>query len=238
MDSSSLYNILNEIKEIDEKIRDLNKKKQIAPARLLIERKRLAEAENRFKTKSIEFEVEDKKYKHLTGIITEEKDKLTKAEQKMAMVKNSKEYQAALKEINQLKKTVTNLDEQLHSRDGEVEKLTKDVQSIKAESEAASKSYETCMVQVKDELNAIENELNDLADIKQRSVKNLPENLKTLYDKIYNNKNGIAISILKENQCSVCNLSLPRQMCNEILRGDKVHHCPSCQRLIICVNKD
>ena len=94
------------------------------------------------------------------------------------------------------------------------------------------------MVQVKDELNSIESELSDLVDTKQKFIKNIPENLKVLYEKLYKNKNGIAISMVKDNQCSVCNLSLPRQLCNEIMKGDKVHHCPSCQRLIICVNKD
>ena len=235
---SGLYNVLNEIKEIDERIRELNKKKQASPTKLLNQRKKLAETENRFKMRSTEFGVEDKKYQHIKGVITEEKDKLTKAEQKLSMVKNTKEYQAALKELGQLKKTITNLDEQLHSRDAEIEKLTLEVATLKTELETASKEYESSMVQVKDELNAVESELNDLIDSKQKYINDLPDNLKTLYNKLYNNKNGIAISLIKDNQCSVCNLSLPRQLCNEIMRGDKVHHCPSCQRLIICVNKD
>jgi len=233
-----LYNILSDIKKIDEKIRNLNKKKINAPTRLLEQRKKLVELDNKSKTKNVEFEVEDKKYKHLKGIVTDEKDKLTKAEQKLSMVKNSKEYQAALKEVSQLKKTITNLDEQLHSRDTEIEKLTQEVNAVKAEFEANSKEYEGNMVQVKDELNYIERELTDLIDSKQRFIKELPEPLRNLYTKLYNNKNGIAVSIMKDSQCSVCNLSLPRQLCNEIMKGDKVHHCPSCQRLIICVNKD
>jgi predicted nucleic acid-binding Zn-ribbon protein len=233
-----LYNILGDIKKIDEKIRDLNKKKQNAPSKLLDQRKKLAEVESKSKAKNTEFDVEDKKYKHLKGVITEEKDKLTRAEQKLTMVKNSKEYQAALKEVSQLKKTVTNLDEQLHSRDAEIEKLTLEVSTIKTELETNSKDYESSMVQVKDELNYIERELTDLIESKQRFIKDLPETLRNLYIKLYNNKNGIAVSTMKDSRCTVCNLSLPRQLCNEIMRGDKVHHCPSCQRLIICVNKD
>jgi len=233
-----LYNILGDIKKIDEKIRDLNKKKQSAPNKLLEQRRRLAEIESRYKAKNAEFDAEDKKYKHLKGIVTDEKDKLAKAEQKLSMVKNSKEYQAAVKEVGQLKKTSANLDEQLHSRDEEVEKLVQEVSSVKIELETNAKEYESNMVQVKDELNYIERELTDLIDSKQRFIKDLPETLRNLYTKLYNNKNGIAVAIMKDSQCSVCNLSLPRQLCNEIMRGDKVHHCPSCQRLIICANKD
>ncbi len=235
---SSLYNVLNDIKEIDEKIRGLNKKKQTSPAILSNQRKKLAETENRFNVKSTEFGVEDKKYKHIKSVVADEKEKLLHAEQKLSMVKNTKEYQAALKEVSQLKKTVTNLEEQLHSKDIEIEKMTQEVFSIKTELESTSKEYEVIMVQVKDELNSIESELSDLVDTKQKFIKNIPENLKVLYEKLYKNKNGIAISMVKDNQCSVCNLSLPRQLCNEIMKGDKVHHCPSCQRLIICVNKD
>ena len=233
-----LYNILNDIKRIDEKIKDLNKKKQIAPAKLLDQRKKLVEIENKYKTKNAMFDVEDKKFKHIKGIVTDEKDKLVKAEQKLGMVKNSKEHQAALKELSQLKKTVANLDEQLHSRDTEIEKLTQEVLAIKTELETSSKEYEINMVQVKDELNYIERELSDLVDSKQRFINDLPETTRALYIKLYGNKNGMAISLMKDSQCSVCNLSLPRQLCNEIMRGDKIHLCPSCQRLIICVNKD
>jgi len=233
-----LYNILHDIKKIDEKIRDLNKKKQGSPNKLLDQRKKLAETEHKFKAKSTEFGVEDKKNKHLHGIVTDEKDKLTKAEQKLSMVKNTKEYQAALKEVSQLKKTVVNLDEQLNASNVEIEKRTQELSAIKTELETSSKEYENSMVHVKDELNYIERELNDLVDSKQRFITDLPETIRTLYTKLYTNKNGIAVSIIKDSQCSVCNLSLPRQLCNEIMKGDKVHHCPSCQRLIICVNKD
>ena len=235
---SVLYGILNDIKAIDEKIKDLNKKKQIAPSKLLNERKRLAEIENKYKTKTLEFDIEDKKQKHLKGIVTDEKAKLEKAEQKLSLVKNTKEYQAALKEVSQLKKTLVSLEEQLRSKDSDVEKLTKDTESLKTELDSISKSYEQIMVHVKDELISIESELNDLIDSKLRYTKDLPDNIKGLYQRLYDNKNGMAITIVKESRCSVCNLSLPRQLCNEIMKGDKVHHCPSCQRLIICVNKD
>ena len=93
------------------------------------------------------------------------------------------------------------------------------------------------LIRVKDEINSIERDLSDAKEKKNKSLSVLPEDIKKRYIKIYENKDGIGISIVHENRCSVCNMALPRQLCYDILKGDRVFHCPSCQRVIIYINK-
>jgi predicted nucleic acid-binding Zn-ribbon protein len=94
------------------------------------------------------------------------------------------------------------------------------------------------LVDIKDDINFIERELIDAKDHKNKILKDLPEEIKYRYIKVYENKGGIGVSMVLDSKCSVCNLSLPRQLCNDILKGDKIHHCPSCQRVIIYINKE
>jgi uncharacterized protein len=234
----NIYGILYDLKQIDEQIRDLTQRKLKKPGLLLETRKKLTEAEAKLKIKSDQLETENKKKNQLTDILNDEKEKLQKSEIKLNSVKNSKEYQAALKEVNQAKKTITNLQEQELGRLEILGVIEKEFETVESEFKKVSKEHETVLVEIKDDINIIERELTDIRDQKSKILKNLPEEIKSRYTKVYDNKGGIGIAIVNNSRCSVCNLSLPRQLCNEILKGDKIHHCPSCQRVIIYINKE
>jgi len=236
--SVSLYNVLNDIRLIDDKIKELNKKKNTKPTLLMESRKKLTELESKSKTKGAELESEMKKYKHLEGVVTEEKDKLQKAEVKLNVVKNSKEYQAILKELSQLKKTVSSIEEQRAAKQTATETLQKEFDAISAELKNIARDYEAVMVNVKDDLLNIESQITDLADSKNKIVETIPADVKTIYVKAHANKGGVGVAVVNANRCGACNMSLPMQLCNEILKGDQVYHCPSCQRLIIYISKE
>lgn len=234
--SASLYSILNDIRAIDDKIKELNKKKSGKPALLIGSRKKLSDLENKSKTKGLELESETKKQKHLEDIIVGEKDKLQKAEEKMNLVKNSKEYQAAQKEVSQFKKTVSNLDEQRAAKQTVIDALQKEFEIVDAELKNLTREYEAVMVNVKDDLINLDTEIMDLTESRNKIVETLPQDIKTIYRKAYTNKGGVGVAVVNETRCGACNMSLPMQLCNDILKGDKVYHCPSCQRLIIYIN--
>lgn len=236
--TTNIYDILYNLKQIDEQIKELTQRKLKKPSLLLNTRQKLTESEAKLKVKSEQLETENKKKNQLTDILTDEKEKLKKSEAKLSVVTNSKEYQAALKEVNQLKKAISNLQEQELVRLQSLEVLEKEFEEVETVFKKISKEHETVLVEIKDDINLIERELQDIKEQKNKALKELPEDIKIRYIKVYENKNGVGIATVHENRCSVCNLSLPRQLCNEILKGDKTHHCPSCQRLIIYINKE
>ncbi|MCX6111742.1 MAG: C4-type zinc ribbon domain-containing protein [Proteobacteria bacterium] len=234
----SIYDVLYDLKVIDEQIRELTKRKLKKPNLLFETRQKLTEVEAKLKIKSEQLETENKKKKQLTDIIADETEKLQKAEIKLNSVKNSKEYQAALKEVSQIKKTVTNLQEQEKARLEALSSIEKEFEQIESEFKNMSRGHESVLVGIKDDINIIDRELNDAKEHKAKILRDIPEELKARYVKVYENKGGIGISMVRDNKCSVCNLSLPRQLCNDILKGEKIHHCPSCQRVIIYINKE
>ncbi|MFH1224030.1 MAG: C4-type zinc ribbon domain-containing protein [Pseudomonadota bacterium] len=235
---ASLYVILNDIRQMDDKIKVLNKKKSEKPALLSESRKKLSELETKNKSKAIQLDTELKKYKHIEGVVVTERDKLEKAEMKLNAVKNSKEYQAALKELNQFKKTVSNLDEQKAAAQVVVDTVQKEFNTLDEELKKAAKEFETVMVSVKDEIVGLDSQLSDITESREKMVEQMPVEIKVIYRKAYTNKGGVGVAVMNENRCGACNMSLPMQLCNEILKGDKVHHCPSCQRLIIYISKE
>ncbi len=233
-----IYDLLNELKTIDDHIKQLTVKKISKPRLLMETRQKLTVVENKLKSKTEQLELENRRKKQLSDIVSQEKEKLAKSEQKLASVKNNKEYQAVQKEITQFKKNIKNLEEQEKNRIEALAIIEKEFQEIESEFNSVNKEHESVLIKVKDEINSIERDLNDAKEKKNKSLSSLPEELKKRYTKIYENKDGIGISVIQENRCSVCNIALPRQLCNDILKGDRVFHCPSCQRVIIYIKNN
>lgn len=233
-----LYEVLNRLKQVDEKIKELSNKKNTPPKGLKESQDRLRSAESKLRTKSIEAEAASRKSKHVHDVFNEESSKLIRAEEKLSQVKNSKEYQAALKEVNQLKKTVLNLNEQYQTANAESEKMISAMKEFEKELKEAISAYEQILVQIKDSTNLIEAELSDIQDSKERVLRDLPEDIKKKYTKAYEIKNGMGIAVINGERCGACNMSLPKQFCNQVIKADQIYHCPSCQRLIIYINKD
>jgi len=232
------YDILYRIKLIDEKIRDLYVKKNANPNNLNEVSKKLKEAELKLKYKSTEAEAASRKNKHIFDVLSEESSKHARAEEKLLAVKNSKEYQAALKEVSQLKKAVASLGEQHKVSQAEADKLVVELQEINNSVKEAVKKYESVLVQIKDNSNMVESELADIKEVKEKILCEMPEDIKKRYLKAHESKNGTGVSIINNERCSACNMSLPKQFCNQVVKADLVYHCPSCQRLIIYINKE
>lgn len=233
-----LYEVLSRVKVIDEKIKDLSIKKNSNPKNLTDASKKLKDVELKLKSKSVETEAASRKNKHIADVFNEESAKLKRAEEKLLAVKNSKEYQAALKEVSQLKKAVLSLSEQHQVSQTGSDKLVSELQEIEKIFKEAVKTYETVLVSIKDNSNMVDSELLDAEDLKKKILSEMPEDVKKRYLKAYESKNGLGVAIINSERCSACNMSLPKQFCNQVVKADHVYHCPSCQRLIIYINKE
>jgi len=58
-----------------------------------------------------------------------------------------------------------------------------------------------------------------------------PELLKR-YNFLKDRKGGKAISAVIKGVCQSCNMGIPPQRFNELIKGEKVLTCPNCDRLI------
>lgn len=231
-----LYEVLNKLRQIDEKIKDLSNKKKLPPKGLNEALKKLKETEAKLRAKSTETETGSRKTKHVADVLGEETAKLSRAEEKLSSVKNSKEYQAALKEVNQLKKAVSSLNDQHQALNTESDKLMAEMLSIEKELKEAVRSYETLLVQMKDATNQLDSEIKDMQDSRLRVMSDIPDETRSRYIKACDTKNGVGVSLIMSERCGACNMALPKQFCNQVVKADKVYHCPSCQRLIIYIN--
>lgn len=160
--------------------------------------------------------------------------RLRNAKKKEAQVSNQREMEAFLREISTVEQTIRELEsqvsqldhlekaaaERLKEHDGKLERVRKDVHS-------AQKRHE-------EENHDGEAELDGLYDKRDGLFDKLSPRVRDIYHRISERAaNGLAVAHTGGGVCSACHMSIPMQMYNELLTGDRFHQCPSCRRILL-----
>ena len=157
---------------------------------------------------------------------------IAKSQEKLKAVKTNKEYQSGLKEIEEIEELISKLEDkmigcledidtteqQLNSKSGILEKMKVEV---KGDQEKMSHDSET----QKKELNRLKSEM-------ELMLENIDPGLLKKFKSVQSIVGDIALAGVSDAVCQVCNVNLPPQMYNELLRVDKLLYCPHCQRII------
>jgi predicted nucleic acid-binding Zn-ribbon protein len=173
-----------------------------------------------------------KKYRETETELNMNAPRIEKSKEKLRAVKNNKEYQSLLKEIEDLKKQSSSMEDNMLEC---LEQIESSEASLK-ESEIEFRSMEE-RIQLEKEEVAKESEQGRLelqtlnADWEKVSVAVDPGILRT-FEKIRQMVGGITIAPVVNAVCQACNMNIPPQLYNELLRFDSLKHCPSCQRII------
>lgn len=156
---------------------------------------------------------------------------LREREAKLYAIKTNKEYQAALKEISDGKRSNRELEDRVIQYMEKIEALTKNCEQLN--SEAAEK--ESVFTKVQADVNAEEEKIRaDMKDFETRRptlVAKLDKVLLRKYDFI-RKRYVLALVAVKDGACQGCLRRIPPQMYNEMLRNDEQKNCPQCQRLL------
>jgi len=210
--TSLLLEILpRQIKEIDQKIEESLKIVQDAKDKL---------AQNQKTRRDLEAEVQDLK------------GKITKYKRQLNEVRTNKEYSSLLKEIEETQARIDSLEEEiieemLAADDIEKEIKSADQKAVEIQNEL-TKQKEDILKKKKE----IEDEKETLQKEKEELLPRVPSDQLNLYDQIFTKKNGIVLSPLRDEFCSMCHMRIRPQMVNELLAGNKIILCENCGRIL------
>ena len=181
----------------------------------------------------------NQKYRDYETDVRMNLDAIKKSEAKLSSVKTNKEYQAFLKEIDDLKVKNSKLeDDMIEFLDG-IEEAENTLNAKMAE-------YSELQTRLNNEKETIQKETEE----GKRRLENLDAQLKTVaagidaallatYNKVKAlQNNAIGIVAVIDAVCQGCNLNIPPQMYNELQRGDSLKKCPICDRIIYWKNEN
>jgi len=153
-------------------------------------------------------------------------------------IKNNREYQSLLKEIEEVKAKNSRIEDEMiecleltekteETISLKMDELVQLVDQVKLEKENIKQE----MAEGKEKFARLEIDWKKMSGIVD------PELFKTFIRVKETQVGEIAIVPVKDAVCRGCNMNIPPQMYNELYLGDTLRFCPNCQRIIYLENQ-
>lgn len=224
---------LMEVQRLDNLIADAEEKLAGVPDYL-------EKAQNELETAQAEFDDFKGKYDTDLGAkneiqtnYEENKALLEKAQLKLPEVKkNNKEYEAVLKEMDVLKKTVNDAEEKLVVLSESVDKYQAADDGVISKLENAKKTYEESLQKREEENSDLTSELASNKKARKDAEKGVKKSLLAKYDRVRKARNNLAVVRVDDETCTGCYIKVPPQLYVEVVKDQEIYQCPNCQRFL------
>lgn len=135
-----------------------------------------------------------------------------------------KKAQSIIEQLKKLKGDMNVLSESIKAVDGEYQKLKKQILAIEKQAPEISKKYKAVKAAVDAQREEIEKELSVI-------VKDIPENVLTIYKTKRKEKIFPVVGELTGNRCPYCSMEPPLAARNKLTGGAFIE-CDNCHRII------
>jgi hypothetical protein len=175
----------------------------------------------------------NQKYRNYETDVRMNLDQIKKSEAKLSSVKTNKEYQAFLKEIDDIKDKNSKLEDVMIEFLDRIEDAENTLNAKMTEYSELQARLNNEKETIQKETEAGKRQLENLDAERQAVAAGIDAGLLATYNKVKSIQgNSIAIAVVKDAVCQGCNMNIPPQMYNELQRGDSLKKCPICDRII------
>ena len=227
----TLQGIDTECERIKSVLEELPKKIEALDAELTVYENELSEKENAFNEKK-------KEYRECEADVQMNVAKVEERDIKLLSVKDNKTYQILLKEIDELKKKNSEIEDMMLENLEYTEKEEGLVAQKKAEFEEIRNRIENQKNDIGAEKDLEEKKLTEMGEEWNSVSKRLSPELLKNYLSVRERTGSVAVAAAKHSVCSGCNMNIPPQMFNELQKCDTLQLCPHCHRIIYWANSD
>lgn len=224
--------LLIELQEIERKIKILAEHKARAPKEIAALKKKEKEAEARLEDKKMTLKSGKKLRRDLEGEVEDLEGRKTKSKQKLLEVKSNKEYQASLKEIDDIEELVRGREDQIIEQMESADDLDRQIRELKLLVVEASKKLEEEGAQLEKEAEKADALIMSLEEQKEQLKPKIPSDLLNKYRFLRDKRAGVALAPVKRGTCGVCHMNLPPQTFIDLQRNERMMSCPNCLRII------
>ncbi len=161
------------------------------------------------------------------------RSKIKKSEKKLASAKNNKEYQSSLKEINELKKNNSQIEDDMIECLDRMDEIEREIKSRKEDYNKIAEKINIEKNVIKDQAKNDEQKLLELHSERDKIIESGQNDLIEKFFIIQKKQtNGVAIAQAKNSICYGCNMNIPPQMYNDLQRCNSLEFCPFCDRIL------
>jgi uncharacterized protein len=222
---------LLQLQTADQKVREVDTAAKQLPAKLDPLRRDLAKLQGMLDAERAKLDESEGWRKSQQELLDREREALKSAQSKLQASKNSKEFGAASREVENKRKSISDRESEL-KKVGEAHSTSqtqlasrdKDVAGVRGE----LANNEAAMA---DQLAALEKQLAEAKATRDDARAHVDKQWLKTYDSLIS-KRGYAVAPVIKGVCQGCHMALPPQLNNILARMESIETCPRCSRLV------
>ena len=172
-----------------------------------------------------------KERRRVDGELSDQQELLKKYQGQLMQVKNQQQYAAAWKEIDAARKHVKDLEESVLKNMTETDGFQQQLDARKGGHDALQSKYDEAHDAWQHSLGDLRAEAEKLRAKAAEIEKTIPERLRAEFQKIYKQRQQIAVARVNGDTCSACRTRVRPQVAQQLKRGELVH-CEGCHRIL------
>lgn len=223
---------LVELQRLDGEIYSLKKEKSQKP--LVLEQLKQQFESKKIGLKALEDKSKavllDRRQKELT--LKGKEDDVGKVNAQLSQIKTNKEYTAKIHEIENIKADKSILEEKILISFDESDKVNAEIEKEKKNVFAEEQVFIAKEGEVKEEIKVIEDRITVLESQRKQIIPAIDKTHLSRYERILENKGGLAIVAVQGNTCGGCFMNVTQQTINAIKMHDQFIECEICSRIL------
>ena len=194
----------------------------------------IVEKENKIKElkNAIDIQVDEKEKRD--EIYKKGEEKLKTITGKQSAIRNKEEYNALLREIDNIKRFNRDLSDEIAEISREIEAKTEELNITDEQFSREIEGFKKQIAANTKRMEELDKTIDKLYDEREKLSKNIRPAVYNKYQRILDNStNGKAIAMAEHRVCLGCNMTLPPELYNMVLRAVRIEVCPNCQCILI-----
>ena len=224
--------ILASLQTVDREIKEQNDIKQELLGELQTKDKEIEARKQEIVSLTAAYSEKEKLRQEKDRVLQDESKKTMDRRMRMSRIKNVKELQALQREIDQIKQNNGELEEALISIMEEIDGIKAAIKAKEEELATIQEDWRQKQEGMRAQISGIDKAVSEALTRRQRIAAQVTRDLISRYELIFSRRGGTAVVEVAGGICQGCYMNIPPQLWNEIIKSEKVHLCPSCQRIL------
>jgi len=220
------------LQQIEDQIRFYTERINLLPCQLAVLEEKLQKsllAQQSHKDQGGKLGTEKRKCE---SAIQDLEQKISKYKGQLFDVKNNEQYRALLNEIEFTQQEIRKIEDDILLKMELEEKIKTESIALETQLRQEKNAVEAEKKSAREEVEKDKGLLQELTDERQKLNETIPAELLTQYNRIASYRKGVALARVIQETCQGCNVRVRPQIFSELLRGDIIHTCDNCSRIL------
>jgi len=224
--------ILASLQNVDREIKEQTGRKQGLLGEIENKERQIRAKKSEIDTLVAGFSEKEKLRLEKDRVLQDEGKKAIDKRMRMNRIKNVKELQALQREIDQARQNNGDLEEELIRIMQEIDTIKAQIQAKEAEMSMMQEAWQSKQRELEEQIHGIDAAVSQAFTRRQNIAAQVTGDLISRYELIFSRRGGTAVVEVAAGICQGCFMNIPPQLWIEINRNEKLHLCPSCQRIL------